>query len=461
MADPIIQDASENMPPVAIVEAPQDAPTARTVDLCDVEIKVEWTWWGYQLILNQPAVDKLTYCMDIIEYELLRIIPNAELRAAIKAILKIKNFRLTRVSARTGSQGCRMVSPWICPVALTVVRKKADADLSLYTSVWDPSSQTWGEESAFTDIESACGPALAQYRDRLYCVYRGKGDDYNMYWMTYTSNDGWNDGSAEDDVPENEQPNEKPKRFPAHKTEQNAALVVYDDTLYCIHRGGHNDEALWFCSFDFQKDTWNPDTKIDVKDVNSKWGPSAVVFNNKLYVFFAANKYGNEIAYVSWDGHTWSSFATISDGCDGNTDKHLTCDTPAVAVFRDQLYVAHRGSSDEKLYYCIGRSNGSGPLTWTPDMEPGNGKHEAEQGPALAVFKDKLVMIHRSSTKNAFLFGCYYDGNSWSADTQFQYDQITGDTPALVSYMDPNATTENYVDPNYAGPSLIAVYRGS
>jgi hypothetical protein len=458
MAEPIIQDASENTPPVAIVEAPQDAPATRTedVDLSDVDVEVHAKWWGYELVLNQPAVEKLSYSLNNIQDLLAEIIKPLEIRAIVVLCLAIKQVRLRRVSYNTGNQGCRLISPWICPVALTVVRKKADADLSLYTSVWDPSDHKFGEESPFTDIESACGPALAQYRDRLYCVYRGKGDDYNMYWMTYTSDDGWSDGSAEDEYPENQ----RPKQFPAHKTEQNAALVVYKDILYCIHRGGHNDEALWFCTFDIQNNTWTKDTRIEINGVFSKWGPSAVVFNDKLYVFFAANYYGNEIAYVSWDGHTWSSFATISDGCDGNNDKHLTCDTPAVAVYGDKLYVAHRGSNNEILYYCIGSSNGSGPLTWTPDMELGNGAL-AEQGPALAVFKDKLVMIHRSSTNNALLLACYYDGKSWSADTLFGHDQITGDTPALVSYMDPNATTDNYVDPNNAGPSLIAVYRGS
>ena len=456
MADPIIQDASENTPPVAIVEAPQDAPATRTVDLSDVHVEVHAKWWGYELVLNQPAVTKLADSLNNIRDLLAEIIKPLEIRSIVVLCLAIKQARLVRVSKNTGNQGCRLVSPWICPVALTVVRNKPAADLSLYTSVWDPSDHTFSEESAFTDIESACGPAVAQYRDRLYCVYRGKGDDYNMYWMTYTSDDGWSDGSAEDNYPENQ----RPKQFPAHKTEQNAALVVYDGTLYCIHRGGHNDEALWFCSFDIQNNTWTPDIRIDIKDVNSGGGPSAVVFNNKLYVFFIATKYYNEIAYVSWDGHTWSSSAYIGDGCAGNSDKHRTCDTPAVAVYQDKLYVAHRGDSNEKLYYCIGSSNGSGPLTWTPDMELGNGAL-AEQGPALAVFKDKLVMILRSHAKDAKLYGCYYDGKSWSTATLFGNDQVTGDTPALVSYMDPNATTDNYVDPNNAGPRLIAVYRGS
>jgi hypothetical protein len=459
MADPIIQDASENMPPVAIVEAPQDAPATRTYTLADVAIDWKVKWWGFELSFNQAAVELLDDLYDEIGQVLDHFLKEPFKFLVAAAILR-KRIRLHRVTKNTGYQGCRLVSPWISPMGLTVIRNKPKEDLSLYTSVWDPSSQAWGEESAFTDLESACGPALAQYGDRLYCygdrlycVYRGKGDDYNMYWMTYTSDDGWNDGSTED--PENE----RPKRFPAHKTEQNPALVVYNDTLYCFHRGGHNDEALWFCTFNIQNNTWNPDTRIDIKDVNSKCGPSAVVFNNKLYVFFAANHYGNEIAYVSTgDGHTWSSFATISDGCDGNKDKHLTCDTPAVAVYRDQLYVAHRGNSDEKLYYCIGSSNGSGGVTWTVDIYLGN--HLAEQGPALAVFKDKLVMVHRSSGKDGSLWCCYYDGSSWSADTKFKNEQQTGDTPALVSYLDPNATTENYVDPNYAGPSLIAVYRG-
>jgi hypothetical protein len=451
MTDPITQDASENMSPAAIVEAPQDLPAARSVvpdEICDVEAK----WWGYQLILTQRAVDTLVECLDYIDAKLTKIIPNKEIRAAIRLILDIKKFRLTRVSKKTGSQGCRLVSPWICPVALVVVRKKADADLSLYTSVWDSSSHTWGEESAFTDIESAAGPALAQFRDRLYCVYRGKDDDQSLYWMVYTSADGWSDGTEEDNYPEDR----RPKKFPNHQTAQPPALVVFKDTLYCFHRGCKKDEALWYCTLTPDGRSWTSDVKLDYNGVASINGISATVFKERLYLVFQANQTHDQIAYISTgDGHTWSPFTTLDSG---NNESHLTCDTPAVAAYKDKLHVVHRGKGDELLWHCVGTGDSSGNITWSKDDYLGD--HKAEQGPALAVFENKLVMVHRSSGKDGALWGCYYDGASWSPDTIFANGQVTGDNPALVSYMDPNVDSESYVDPSYGGQKLIVAYRG-
>jgi hypothetical protein len=255
-------------------------------EICDVEAK----WWGFQLILTQRAVDALTEFLDYIDEKLSKIIPNKEIRAVIRLILDIKKFRLTRVSKKTGSQGCRLVSPWICPVALVVVRNKLPEDLSLYSSVWDASTHTWGEESAFTDIESAAGPALAQFRDRLYCVYRGKGDDTNMYWMHYTSADGWSDGSAEDEYPVEM----RPKKFPAHHTTGVPTLVVFNDKLYCFHKGGKDDQSLWCCTLNPDRNSWSPDVKINAapdtsgynRTVNTNYGTAAAVFNNRVHLVF-------------------------------------------------------------------------------------------------------------------------------------------------------------------------------
>jgi hypothetical protein len=348
-----------------------------------------------------------------------------------------------------------------------VVRNKADADLGLYTSVWDSSNNTWGEESAFNDIESATGPALAQFRDRLYCVYRGKDDDTNMYWMHYTSADGWSDGSAEDKYPDDM----RPKKFPAHQTTGVPTLVVFNDKLYCFHKGGKDDQSLWCCTLNPDRNSWSPDVKINAapdtsgynRTVNTNYGTAAAVFNNKLHLVFPEKKYKYLYHITSEDGSNWSMISPISDS-KGDAKGE---DIPALAVYKSKLYLLIRGC-DEKLW----STDSADGVTWStltkmaywPQGATNIQYYDTWEGPSLAVFDDKLVMVHRSADKKADLYYATYDGNpnrEWSADTRFTEGQVTGDNPALAVYMDPNANAENYVDPSYGGAKLIVAYRGS
>jgi hypothetical protein len=450
MTDPITQDASENMSPAAIVEAPQDLPAARSVvpdEICDVEAK----WWGYQLILTQRAVDTLVECLDYIDAKLTKIIPNKEIRAAIRLILDIKKFRLTRVSKKTGSQGCRLVSPWICPVALVVVRNRAADDLGLYTSVWDSSNNTWGEESAFNDIESAHAPALAQFNERLYCVYRGKDNDTSMYWMDYTSADGWSDGTEEDKYPEEL----RPKKFPEHQTAGIPTLVQFKNKLYCFHCGSDNVH-LWYCTYD---------KKIEVDGVLSAYGCAAAVFKDRLHLIFQEYEITNKrhLYHISTtDGTNWSARSAVNDG---RWDLG-SADIPGLVEYKGRLHMVYRGpDNDEFLYHTWSLNDDASKWQSISQMKKTNNyptDYKSNEGPALAVFDDKLILVHRSNgtAKKAELYFATYNGSSWSPDTIFANGQVTGDNPALVSYMDPNVDSESYVDPSYGGQKLIVAYRG-
>jgi len=305
--------------------------------------------------------------------------------------------------------------------------------------VWDPAANSWGEESAFTDITSAAGPAVAQHGDRLYCVYRGTGSDYSLYWMVYTSQDGWSD--------------ETPRPFPAHCSAGIPALVDFKGKLYCFHRGAGNDTALWYCTLNATGDSWTPDLKMNVDEIRVT-GVTAAVLNDRLHLVYRyANNKGWLYHLSSTDGSNWSSVNKVENGKTHDT----SADTPALAVYQNKLHLVHRGENDERLWHT---SSTDGGITWgtishLPD-------HYSSQGPALAVFDGKLVMVHRSKdgNKKPDLWYATYDGTNWSTDIKFP-DHYTGDNPALVSYMDPNATTDNYVDPTTVGARLITVYRGS
>jgi hypothetical protein len=416
----------EEVASVETTTAPQDMQSRAT--LGEVVVSADAKWWGYEVHLNQDAVDLLDKILTVLDEALKKCFKNPELRRAVSICIQVKQIRLKNVTNRTGNIGCRLVSPWICPFALTVVRERAKEDLSLYNAVWDSTTRQWGDESAFTDIESASGPALAQHGDRLFCAYRGPGSDEKLYWIEYTPQSGWSDDT--------------PHEFPYHWTSLGPTLVEFKGKLFCFHKGRNDDKSLYSCTFNDELNNWDGDQQIP--NVLSNTGSAAAVLNDILHVVFAAPSGGALMHIQSIDGRTWTDPVPLPG--------HQTYDTPALAAYQGKLHLLHKGTNSTTLWHAI-FENGS----WGPDVLLPN--HSSLDGPALAVHDGLLCMVHRSSGSASEVWYATYNGTAWATDAGLP-NHHTGDNPAVVSYMDPASTSENYEEPTYAGARLITVYRG-
>lgn len=402
-----------------------------------VSVTVEKKVWGYKVHLNQKAVDMLAVCLTLLEEALSKCF-KGELRRAVSLIIQAKQFRLKHVTERTGNNGCQLVSPWICPFALTVVRERtSEADLGLYSAVWDSATGQWGEETAFTDITSAAGPALAQHGDRLFCVYRGGEGDQLLYWMVYTSDTGWNDDA--------------PRAFRAHWTTGVPTLVEFKGELYCLFKGGGNDSALYICKFDDANDDWTDAWRIDWPEAHSASGVGAAVLGDRLHVvygfFFNSTMVSNNSSYLyqltTLDCHTWERYPM-----EGQSK-----DIPALTAFNGRLHVIYRGDNNSKVWHC----HSADGRTWSSHEPVLN--FGTDQGPAVAAHDGKLYLIHRSSDGNGEIWFAIGDGQSWDPDVKLP-EHLTGDNPALVAYRDPANNETNYEDASTVGTRLITVYRG-
>jgi len=424
---------------------PQDTPTAGEVTPLSpdeatrqgIVVTVDKMVWGYRVHLNQKAVDLLDVCLTVLEEALTRCF-KGEIRRAISICIQVKQHRLQAVSARNDYKGCQLVSPWICPFALTVVREKtAEPDLGLYSAVWDSATGQWSEETAFTDITSATGPALAQHGDRLFCVYRGSAEDQRLYWMVYTSDKGWTDGD----------PN-PPRAFPAHWTTGVPTLVEFKDELYCFHKGGGTDNGLYFCKFDDKADDWTPDKQIITTggNVAFSWnGVAAAVMGDRLHLVYRHTDDNSSLYQISTlDCQTWEPYPMGGE----------SQDTPALAVFNDELRAIFRGKANTDVHH--GHSKDA--KSWSRyDSIPG---YHSNQGPAVAVHDGKMYLIARANDKTGDLWYAIDNGSAWSNDVRLP-DHHTGDNPAAVVYKDPASNTANYEDPSTTGTRLILVYRGN
>jgi hypothetical protein len=122
--------------------------SALTIQECkdqEASISVIAKWWGYTVTLNKKAVFMLDKCLDYLEDEL-RHHFKGEIRRAISFCIQLKQHRLETASGNNTKDGSvKMISPWVLPFALTVVRGGSSGDdQSLWFTVWDPEQKTWG-----------------------------------------------------------------------------------------------------------------------------------------------------------------------------------------------------------------------------------------------------------------------------------------------------------------------------
>ena len=396
----------------------------------EASIEVFVRWWGFTVELNQKAVNMLDQCLTYLEEMLGKHFAETKLRRAISFCIQFKQARLTNAVESSDDGYVRLISPWVIPFALTVVRGSSGDDRNLWFTVWDPDKKQWGEQAEFHECLSRNAPALAQHGDLLYCVHRGDTSDL-LKWSVYSTNDGWSDDHD----------------FPNHWTETNPSLVEFNNTLYCFHRGaGLKDQALYYCTFNTASKTWNDDIVIKVGDQvqYSKSGCAVAVFNEELHMVYQSGN-SNDIYHRIFNKDTNAWRTSINPAAS-------TKDTPALVAYGTDLLLVHRGDGDEFIWYCTYNGN-----SWTKEQQiPGM---YSSMGPGLAVFGNEVFMVHRSNKSNGELYYSIYNGSSWSPDAHID-GQSTGAPPALACYTDPQCIPANYTDSKTAEPRLICVHRG-
>jgi hypothetical protein len=402
-------------------------------------------WWGFWIELNHEAAELYGIILKQIEEHLPKCF-GPEIKRGIAFALQLKEHRIKAADERSKYQGCKFVSPWVLPFALTVVRNNSGDDQHLWFTVWDSDQNAWGEQGEFNgeDVLSRSGPALAQHGDFLYCVHRGGNDDTALYWTVYTTEDGWRDD----------------QRFPTQLSDTTPSLVNFGQHLYCFYQGAGNS-CLYLCRFNAEGQTWDNDAHVKVggKDLDCINGCGVAVFNDELHLVYQKKSDCRLKHLFSKDLVTWTEVPLNS--------KWATSDTPALVVYDNKLLMVHRGYPDENLYYA--QYNGTNWINGDKDEikipnESGTGTATSNHGVGLAVFDNKVFMMHRSSLSNGQLwYNIYSSSSGWSGDRSIE-GQFTGETPALACYKDPQVKAENYddneTDSGMIVPRLICVHRG-
>lgn len=206
--------------------------------------------------------------------------------------------------------------------------------------------------------KSADEPALAWFKDKLYCVYRGESHNEQLYMTTRGSDGRW---SKETTL--------LPRDQGLFYSKAGPALAVFNDTLYCVHPGASDhDDFLWWTSTT-DGSTWQRDQQFPKSHSIAK--PALAVLNGTLYCVHRGG--------TGWDGNRlhWTRIIVTSWGLSWQEStilpNHFIDHGPGLAVWEQEahntpllvcLYRTDK-QSQTLLYATASIINNGNALLWT------------------------------------------------------------------------------------------------
>ncbi|GAA2634066.1 hypothetical protein GCM10010425_38520 [Streptomyces spororaveus] len=124
--------------PAAFVASPEVAARAaralKDLEALGITVEPRAHWWGFELRLNQEAVDKYLELKDHLADALGEVLKEPLSSLVAVAALAQKVW----VQSVSRGYGCKLVSPWFSPLMLIPVGLGPEEDLNLWWSVFKP-----------------------------------------------------------------------------------------------------------------------------------------------------------------------------------------------------------------------------------------------------------------------------------------------------------------------------------
>lgn len=170
------------------------------------------------------------------------------------------------------------------------------------------------------------------------------------------------------------------------------AAVVYRDTLWVLWQGAGNAGTLWCKTLGAAEGAqWTEEFCIRSDSIMSN-APSAIVWNDKLYVFFQGGGQNETLNYMSFDGNKWSEPNRIDGvGMSGSPNAMLTKDN----IIR--IYHQSSGKSGHLWYHDFEAKRGDIPVVCIGMSD----------SPSVVRYGDNYVCIHQGYENNKKLYSCF------------------------------------------------------
>ncbi len=209
------------------------------------------------------------------------------------------------------------------------------------------------------------------------------------------------------------------------------SITAYKGALYIAYRGVYNDDLIYYTKSEDNGVTWLSHQALT--GMHSKTAPTLAVHDDKLYIVFRGRVDGDDgqdeaIYYSFYDGKDWAPLESL-----GSTIGANSANSPALASYRDVLYMVFRGwdknGNDQALY--IATCEGG---TWTPTKRLSDQIQQySNTYPYLAVFNDHLYLFFQSTDNQAIRYARF--NGVWDSvitDLNELVGARTGDGPCAV-----------------------------
>jgi hypothetical protein len=336
---------------------------------------------------------------------------------------------------------------------------------------------TWSPAVA-PQIDAGAEPASAVCEKEiemamLYVFYQGQLGSSNDGQLFYQAFDGNTWYGIQHVAPSGQ---------PVGMSSAPSPVVWNGGLLQVLHQGFGEDGQLWT--------TWTKDglnwasEQQPVPNVGMSFSPSAVVFNNKLYVFHGGYGDNGELWYTVADGTSWSQDQQILANvtpAGWEVNNGPMSQSPSAIVWNNVIYVFFQHGITPELFGCEPADAGDGGLYFVASTdgkgwENVDGDHQPTRqlmnvgmsfSPSAVVWRNMIHVFHQGSQQNGQLWYSYHDGQNWQPDQQVK--GITMGNPpdadhgyfANVAPMSPSAVVFNnncYVFYSNADYNLSYVY---
>ena len=217
------------------------------------------------------------------------------------------------------------------------------------------------------------------------------------------------------------------ERIPNQKSKASPALAVFNNELHMVHLDDSSNDIWWsiYDGVSWKKSDGSPGNER-IPGQTSKASPALAVFNNRLHMVHLGNS-SNDIWWSIYDGVSWKK----SDGTAGNEriPGQSSKASPALAVFDNRLHMVHLGNSSNDIWWSIYDG-----VSWKKsDGTPGNERipdQKSKASPSLAVFNNQLHMVHIGDSSNE-IWNSTLNGSTWAANRR-RYNGKSIATPVMA-----------------------------
>lgn len=329
------------------------------------------------------------------------------------------NYTIFNGSSWTAAQTVPGVSISSSPSAMVIggvlyVAYKGSGDF-FYVS-FDGTS--WSQATQIGALFLSNSPSVLTFDDKLYCFMQGLGtstlppglsqNGNGELWFAASNGNYWSWNTLVDNVTISGSP----------------SSTVFDSQAFVFYQGGGTNGQLWYSAYDSD---WVAQAQLIPEGQSASaaimsCSPSTTVFTPsgasaaELYVFYQGPGNNGMLWYsVSSDSSSWGAQVQLVPAGIAATSA-LMSESPAAAVFDEQLYVFYQGSGNNgQLMYTVSTDGASWGAQATV---PGISDYSPGCSPFAVVFNNQLYVFYSiggtSSDQSATLCYSVFDGSSWS-----------------------------------------------